>query len=41
MIDNRAAIREGEAEWTKVTGKVTGGGGGAVRSAKWEDGETK
>lgn len=28
MIDNRAAIGEEEAEWTNVTGKVTGGGGG-------------
>lgn len=27
MIDNRAAIGEEEAEWTNVTGKVTGGWG--------------
>lgn len=36
MIDSRAAIGEEEAEWTNVTGKVTGvrvdGGGGGVSS---------
>lgn len=35
MIDNRAAIGEEEAEWTNVTGKVTGGESGWAGVSGW------